>query len=269
MSTAVRSVPAAFLAGVLAAAASLHSAPVLAKPAFQLPFPCGQTWRSATYTSHSPQRASDLNRGAGGWDDYGDTVVASAAGTVKSSYYSTTTGYGHYIVIDHGGGWTTHYAHLKVRSVAAGKKVSAGQKIGEVGNSSAKYNLIPHLHYEQRLNNSLQYITWNGARILYWGHQNYTSKNKCGGGGGGHPGTVNTTQGGPINVRSGPGTNYSIVGSKNDGASVTIYCQKRGQTVTGTYGTSNLWNKISSGSNQYIPDVYTYTGSDGQVAPAC
>lgn len=267
MSNTLLRTAASAVIGCIAALGSLHQ-PAHAAPTFQMPFPCGQTWTSATYTGHNPQRASDLNRGSGGWDDYGDTVVASAAGTVKSSYYSTTTGYGHYIVIDHGGGWTTHYAHLKTRSVAAGKKVSAGQKIGEVGNSSAKYDLIPHLHYEQRLNNAVQYISWNGARILYWGHKSYKSNNKCGGSGGA-PGTVNTSQGGPLNVRSGPGTSYSVVGSKNDGASVTIYCQKRGETITGTYGTSNLWNKISKSANQYIPDVYTYTGSDGQVAPSC
>lgn len=268
MAIAYRSTPAAFLAGILAAAASLSSAPALAAPAFQMPFPCGQTWTSSTYTSHNPQRATDLNRGSTAWADYGATVVASAAGTVRYSYYSTTTGYGNYIVIDHGGGWTTHYAHLKVRSVGAGRYVSRGQKIGEVGNSSAKYNITPHLHYEQRLNNYLQYIVWNGSRIYYWGRVNYTSRNGCSSGGTGYPGTVNTS-GANLNVRSGPGTNYSIVGSLADGTRVTIYCQKRGETITGTYGTSSLWNKISSTYNRYIPDAYTYTGADGQVAPTC
>lgn len=256
------------IAGAVAALAVMAPATALAaKPAFQMPFPCGQTWDSNTYTSHNPQLATDLNRGAP-WDDEGDTVVASAGGTVSTSTFSTSSGYGNYIVINHGGGWSTLYAHLKTRAVNAGQRVSAGQRIGQVGHTSAKYNLIPHLHYEQKYNGALQRIVWNGSQIRYWGHANYTSRNACGGSGG-HAGTVNTTNGGPLNVRSGPSTSYSIVGSRADGASVTIYCQKVGQSITGTYGTSKLWNKISKTSAQYIPDAYTYTGSDGRVAPDC
>ncbi|MFD1423238.1 SH3 domain-containing protein [Laceyella tengchongensis] len=77
---------------------------------------------------------------------------------------------------------------------------------------------------------------------------------------------MNTTSGASVNVRSGPGTSYAIVGSVADGQKVTITCQKRGETVTGTYGTSNLWDYIGTG---YISDTYVYTGSDGQVAPTC
>lgn len=79
-------------------------------------------------------------------------------------------------------------------------------------------------------------------------------------------GTVNTS-GLPLTVRSGPGTGYSAVGSLADGTGVTISCQTIGSTVTGTYGTSAIWNKIGTG--RYIADAYTYTGSDGFVAPLC
>lgn len=255
--------------GAIAALAVMTPAPALAaKPAFQMPFPCGQTWQSGTRTNHSPLLASDLNRGAP-WDDEGDTVVASAGGTVSTSTYSTTTGYGNYIVINHGSGWSTLYAHLKARAVNVGQSVSAGQRIGQVGHTSARGGLIPHLHFEQKYNGALQRIVFNGTQIRYYGYANYTSRNACGGGSGGHAGKVNTTHGGPLNVRSGPSTSYSIVGSRADGASVTIYCQKVGQSITGTYGTSKLWNKISKSANQYIPDAYTYTGSDGRVAPDC
>ena len=47
---------------------------------------------------------------------------------------------------------------------------------------------------------------------------------------------------------------------------VTIRCQKRGQSVTGTYGTSTLWDNIGTG---FVADAYISTGSDGQVAPTC
>jgi len=79
-------------------------------------------------------------------------------------------------------------------------------------------------------------------------------------------GTVHTDSGEAVNVHSGPHTSDAIVGSVANGASVTISCQTYGDTVTGKYGTSDIWDKISSG---YITDTYVYTGSDGLVAPLC
>ena len=67
-------------------------------------------------------------------------------------------------------------------------------------------------------------------------------------------------------MRRGPSTSYAAVGSVADGTHVTIYCQKRGQSISGTYGTSTLWDNIGNG---YVADAYVYTGSDGQVAPTC
>lgn len=70
-------------------------------------------------------------------------------------------------------------------------------------------------------------------------------------------GTVKTG-GGSLNVRSGPGTGYAVAGSVADGATVKIYCQATGTTVTGTYGTSSIWDRI--GTNQYVSDAYVNTG---------
>ncbi|MEV6191312.1 peptidase [Streptomyces sp. NPDC051920] len=70
-----------------------------------------------------------------------------------------------------------------------------------------------------------------------------------------------------INVRSGPGTHFSIVRTLPAGSSVPIYCQCPGETVTGTYGTTKIWDNISNG--QFVSDAYVQTGSDGYVAPAC
>ena len=72
--------------------------------------------------------------------------------------------------------------------------------------------------------------------------------------------------GAPLTVRSGPSTGATAVGSVPDGAKVTIKCQKHGSQVTGTYGTTTLWDYIGTG---YISDAYVNTGSDGQVAPTC
>ncbi|MFF1422693.1 peptidase [Streptomyces sp. NPDC058280] len=70
-----------------------------------------------------------------------------------------------------------------------------------------------------------------------------------------------------VNVRSGPGTNYQVVRVLPYGASVPINCQKPGESVSGPYGTSNIWDNIANG--QFISDSYVQTGSDGYVAVRC
>lgn len=228
-------------------------------PRFQLPFPCKQAWIGQTRTNHSPQLAVDFNRSG----DEGDTVVAAASGRVSRVENLGNTSYGRWIEINHGNGYTTRYAHLSRQTVSRGQTVRQGQKIGEVGNTGGSTGA--HLHYEQRYNGVAIRASFAGAGALYFGTKNYRSKNACGGGGGGANGRINTA-GAPLTVRSGPGTGYAAIGSIADGTHVTIYCQKLGQSITGTYGTTRLWDKIGNG---YVSDAYVYTGSDGRVAPDC
>ncbi len=84
-------------------------------------------------------------------------------------------------------------------------------------------------------------------------------------GGAGFAARINTS-GAPLTIRRGASTATEAVGSVADGASVTISCQKIGQSVTGTYGTSKLWDRIGAG---FVADAYVATGSDGRVAPEC
>ncbi|MEU6944151.1 hypothetical protein ABZ957_02740 [Streptomyces sp. NPDC046316] len=70
-----------------------------------------------------------------------------------------------------------------------------------------------------------------------------------------------------VNVRSGPGTQYAVVRILPAGSWVAIRCQTPGQTVTGPYGTTGIWDNIASG--EFISDAYVKTGSDGYVAPRC
>ena len=55
-------------------------------------------------------------------------------------------GYGHHVIIDHGFGYKTRYAHLKSIGVTEGMKIKRGECIGESGNSGKSTG--PHLHYE-------------------------------------------------------------------------------------------------------------------------
>lgn len=80
-----------------------------------------------------------------GSDVYGADIVAADGGTVILSQ-EDNSGYGKYVIIDHGNGYQTLYGHCSELCVSVGDKVSAGQKIAEVG--STGYSTGPHLHFE-------------------------------------------------------------------------------------------------------------------------
>lgn len=76
--------------------------------------------------------------------DYGETVRASAAGTVVANGYDG--GYGIKIDIDHGNGYHSWYAHLSRVLVSVGTHVYKGEAIGLVG--ATGFATGPHLHYQ-------------------------------------------------------------------------------------------------------------------------
>lgn len=77
---------------------------------------------------------------------YGEEVRAAAGGVV--SFAGERGGYGLMVVVDHGGGIETRYAHLSSSDVRAGMTVAAGQAIARSGNSGRTTG--PHLHFEVR-----------------------------------------------------------------------------------------------------------------------
>lgn len=92
--------------------------------------------------------AWDFHRG---WDIacwLGTDIMASKAGTVVISTFHNS--YGNYVVIDHGGGISTVYAHASKLLVAVGDKVERGQVIAKVGTTGSSTGY--HLHFEFRKN---------------------------------------------------------------------------------------------------------------------
>lgn len=83
---------------------------------------------------------------------YSSKIYATKSGKVliASMPYSDpdggSSGYGNYVVIDHGGGMSTLYAHMSIVKVSVGQYVSQGDVIGVTGNTGASTG--PHLHYE-------------------------------------------------------------------------------------------------------------------------
>lgn len=100
-------------------------------------------WRADPFTGRSKFHAGTDVRMA-----YGHEVQAVAPGRVTS--VGERSGYGLTVVIDHGNGLETRYAHLSGTFVREGDVVSAGQAVAQSGNSGRSTG--PHLHLEARQN---------------------------------------------------------------------------------------------------------------------
>jgi murein DD-endopeptidase MepM/ murein hydrolase activator NlpD len=77
-------------------------------------------------------------------------VFSVQSGRVAAVYRFTVTGYGLAVVIDHGNGLQTLYAHLSEIYVSEGQTVQQGQSIGRMG--STGFSSGVHLHFEVREN---------------------------------------------------------------------------------------------------------------------
>ncbi len=84
----------------------------------------------------------------------GSNICAAESGTVILAAYGWNGGYGNYIIINHGNGLTTRYAHASALYVSAGQSVSKGQVIAAVGTTGNSTG--PHLHFEVRINGAHQ-----------------------------------------------------------------------------------------------------------------
>lgn len=116
-------------------------------------WPCPASSRITSpygYRIHPVYKTKKFHAGIDIGAGYGSNIIAAEAGTVSTATYGS--GYGKYVVINHGSGITTLYAHCSSLLVNVGDKVSRGQVIAKVGSTGVSTG--NHLHFEVRINGS-------------------------------------------------------------------------------------------------------------------
>jgi LasA protease len=240
----------------------------------RLPWAVGQTW-SYTGGPHGASRQSvDL---AGG-----DGRVLAARGGTMFVMCSSQRGW---LRVAHDRGYSTDYYHLHNNRTDNGVNVGEGAFLGNIGVdvSCGGGASGPHVHFSLRQN--AVFVGINGHNFGKWqfyaGGAEYQGtalhgSTLIGTGGsmfnygalGFTQGIVDTNGGGVLNRRSGPGTNFGIVGTVADGATVDIACSGNGTSHTGRFNyTSSLWNRLTDGS--WISDAFTWTGTGNPVNGFC
>ncbi|MBQ8474500.1 MAG: peptidoglycan DD-metalloendopeptidase family protein [Clostridia bacterium] len=144
------------LEAMLKAISEQNSSQVTAKGEFMWPLPVNKGYISCYFGGRDPggrpHYALDIAI------SYGTPIYAANDGTVVTAAWHYS--YGYYVVIDHGNGRSTLYAHASALNVSAGQTVSKGQVVAKVG--STGYSTGNHLHFEFRVNgnkvNPLGYI---------------------------------------------------------------------------------------------------------------
>ncbi|HJB25158.1 MAG TPA: peptidoglycan DD-metalloendopeptidase family protein [Firmicutes bacterium] len=103
---------------------------------------CSYGWRFGGSDFHT---GLDITMGGA----YGKPIVASKSGVVKYVGWQPN-GYGNYLIIDHGDGYSTLYAHCSSVAVSTGQQVRQGETIAYIG--STGWSTGPHCHFEIRIN---------------------------------------------------------------------------------------------------------------------
>jgi murein DD-endopeptidase MepM/ murein hydrolase activator NlpD len=170
----------------LIAEEKLNTGVELIIPGAKTPSSAGRTYVATSTTSRSVGAMPDTTPPAGGkllWPTSGKItqyyrrghyaidignrskpmIVATKGGTVITSATGWNGGYGNHVIIDHGDGMQTLYAHLDYLSVGVGDEVGSGDVLGRMGNSGRVYGATGiHLHFEIRVNgikqNPLAYL---------------------------------------------------------------------------------------------------------------
>ena len=98
---------------------------------------------------HPVHKVKKFHKGIDFTATSGTAIQATGNGTVIR-VENKSRGYGKNVIIDHGYGYTSLYAHMSSISVKKGQKVLKGQELGKVGSTGT--STAPHLHYEVRIN---------------------------------------------------------------------------------------------------------------------
>ncbi len=119
-------------------------------------------WPLGTRWCYISSKFGNRNANISGWGFHGGIDIAGGNGALEGApVYATRSGtvitavtsydprgYGIYVVIDHGDGYSSLYAHMSARYVSTGDKISQGQMIGRVGDTGNSRGA--HLHFEIR-----------------------------------------------------------------------------------------------------------------------
>jgi LasA protease len=241
----------------------------------RLPYALSQSWvltggpHGWSGDTPKPWSSIDLSGGDG-------RVLAAGGGT------ATTLCSGWQRIV-HDNGWSTDYYHLFNTQSFNQTRVSAGSYLGNIGTNTTCGGFASgaHVHFALLAGGVYQDLQWKafGKWVVWEGSATYqgfalhgsTQVNVGGslfnyGGLSANQGIVDAWGSGSVNKRSGPGTNFAIVGSVSDGTTVTISCWRNGTTITGRYGTTSVWDKLTDGT--WISDALAYTGVN-TIGPQC
>ena len=133
--------------------------------AFRWPCPSSTRVTSDYGTRVSPMSgASSNHKGIDIGASAGADIIAAADGTVTAASYSSAAG--NYVMIDHGNGVVTVYAHMSSIGVSYGQYVTAGQYVGAVGSTGVSTG--PHCHFEIRINGAQTDPAAYFSGLSYW-----------------------------------------------------------------------------------------------------
>ena len=99
-----------------------------------------------------------------GYGNEGNSIIAADGGTVVTATYND--GYGNYVIVDHGNGYMTLYAHMSGRAVSTGDTVTQGQVLGYLGQTGRATGV--HCHFEVFINGSRTDPEQFFSGLTYW-----------------------------------------------------------------------------------------------------
>ena len=124
------------------------------------PLPYDDAYVSSSFKERWGRRHNGIDtcRWAG---THGADIISVKSGTVEEANWGWGGGYGNYVVVNHGEGVLTYYAHLSNITVSVGQSVRQGDVIGQAGNTG--YSFGAHLHFGLMINgswvNPVNYLT--------------------------------------------------------------------------------------------------------------